>query len=253
MSTITFANQAGSAGKTSSAVTLAALLAGRGYTVRLIDSDAQANATLWLKVGGHRLTLGDVLHRRASLHDATVDTAVPGLQLVPSHSRLDSDAVELARGVGGEQRLRLAIEDAPPADVTIIDCPGALSILTVAALVASDALVTVTQPTVKELAGLPQMEATAEEVRAAYNPKLRLAAVVPCIVPPAASGALYTQALAMLREQWGDLVTPPVRRSVRIPEAYSQQVPLSVHAPHEGVTDDYRAVLEHLVAAGVLP
>ncbi len=253
MSVVTHANQAGSAGKTTTAVTIAGLLAEAGHDVLLIDSDAQANATTWLGVNQPEITLGDVLLRRVPLKDAIVPTATPGLRLVPANDRLDGDAVELSRVLGGEQRLRVALETIPPADVTIIDCPGALSILTIAALVASDAVVTVAQPTVKELAGLPKLEATVEEVRSAYNPKLRLAAVVPCIVPPATSGALYSEALTLLRDTYGDLVTPPVRRSVRIPEAYSQQTPLNVHAPREPVTDDYRAVLKHLAGAGVMP
>ena len=100
---------------------------------------------------------------------------------------------------------------------------------------------------------LPSLLATIEEVRSAYNAKLHLAAVVPCIVPPATSGAAYTEALALLRDTYGDLVTPPVRRSVRIPEAYAQQTPLSIHAPREAVTEDYRAVVEYLITAGVMP
>ncbi|NLG21735.1 MAG: AAA family ATPase [Actinomycetales bacterium] len=248
----TYANQAGSAGKTTSAVTLAAMLAETGHTVLLVDSDAQANATTWLGVSNPSLTLGDVLLRRATLAQATVETDVPGLRLIPAHEGLDGDALELSRVLGGEQRLRMALQDTG-ADVILVDCPGALSILTVAALVASDSVITVTQPTVKELAGVPKMEATVHEVRDAYNPKLRFGAVIPCIVPPSAAGALYSEALTLLCEQYGDLVTPPVRRSVRIPEAYAQQTPLSIHAPSEAVTHDYRAVLNHLIQSGVLP
>lgn len=254
MSTISIANQAGSAGKTTTAVTLAALLAGNGLEVLLIDLDAQANASFWLGVADPEgPTSGDVLVRRVPLAEAIVATAVPGLRLVPSTPALDSDAVELGRALGGEQRLRLALESCAPPDVTLIDCPGSLSILTVAALVAGDAVVTVAQPTVKELAGLPRLEATVEDVRAAYNPKLTLAAVIPCIVPPPSSGSLYSEALVLLRDSYGDQVTPPIRRSVRIPEAYSRQVPLTAHAPREPVTEDYRTVLAHLTSRGTLP
>ncbi|WP_432523001.1 ParA family protein [Kineococcus sp. SYSU DK006] len=251
---LTLANQAGSAGKTTSAVSLAALLAEAGHSVLLVDSDAQANASTWLGVDEPELTTGDVLLKRAAAADAIVDTEVENLRLLPANDRLDGDVVELARALGAEQRLRLALESLPtPADVTIIDCPGALSVLTVNALVASDAVVTVAQPTIKELAGLPKMESTIEEVRAAYVPKLRLGAVIPCIVPPATSGAAYTEALQLLRDTYGELVTPPVRRSVRIPEAYAHQRPLPLHAPRDAVTEDYRAVVAHLHAAGLLP
>ncbi|NHC44484.1 ParA family protein [Motilibacter aurantiacus] len=259
MITVAIANQAGSAGKTTSAVTLAALLAQGGHEVLLLDSDGQANATTWLGVDEPAATLGDVLLRRRGLTlvDAAVETDVPRLRLVPADDRLDADAVELARSLGGEQRLRQALEamaeQQAAADVTIIDCPGALSIFTIAALVAADSVITVAQPTVKELAGVPKLEGTVEDVRSAYNPKLSLAGVIPCNVPPTGAGVLYAQALALLAENYGDIVTPAVRRSVRVPEAYAQQRPLPVHSPREAVTEDYRAVLDALARAGVLP
>jgi len=251
---LALANQAGSAGKTTSAVTLAALLAEAGHSVLLVDSDAQANASSWLGVDDPANTLGDVLLRRVAAADAIVDTDVPNLRLLPANDRLDGDVVELARALGGEQRLRIALETLTvPADVTIIDCPGALSVLTINALVAADAVVTVAQPSIKELAGLPKLESTIDDVRAAYNPKLRLGAVIPCIVPSVNSGAAYVEALALLRETYGDLVTHPVRRVVRVPEAYAHQRPLNLHAPREGVTEDYREVVKHLQHAGLLP
>ena len=273
MITVAIANQAGSAGKTTSAVTLATLLAQGGHEVLLIDSDAQANATTWLGVAGPAATIGDVLLRRRglTLADVAVPTDVPGLRLVPADDRLDADAVELARALGGEQRLRQALEamseqavseqavseqavsEQKPPDVVVVDCPGALIIFTIAALVASDSVVTVAQPTVKELAGVPKLESTVEDVRGAYNPTLTLGAVIPCNVPPSGAGALYGQALALLADSYGEAVTPPVRRSVRVPEAYAQQRPLPVHAPREAVTGDYRAVLGALARLGVLP
>ncbi|GAB7192796.1 ParA family protein [Kineococcus sp. NUM-3379] len=253
MKIVTIANAAGSAGKTTTVVTLAALLAEAGHRVLVMDADPQANATSALGLNDPKVTLGDVLLRRADLADAIAETAVPGLHLVPSSGRLDADAVDLSHVTGGEQRLRLALNQGPSYDVVLIDCPGAVSILTIAALVASTAAVTVAQPTIKEIVGLPRMEATVEEVRDAYNPTLSLSAVVPCIVPAASAGAAYGEAVDLIRSEWGDLVTPTVRRSVRVIEAYARSVPLSIHAPLEGVTEDYRSVLKHLTAAGVLP
>lgn len=253
MKTIAIANQAGSAGKTTTTVTLGGLLADEGAHVLIIDADAQANATAWLGGEDTHPTIGEVLLRQAQLDEAVLKTGIPGLHLVPAGSQLDGQAVELGRVLGGEQRLRTALEslDDQP-DVVLIDCPGALSILTIAGLVAADLAVTVAQPTIKELAGVPRIEATVAEVRDAYRPGLALAAVVPCIVPPAAAGAVYSEALGLLQDEFGDLVTPPVRRSVRVPEAYAQQAPLHVHGPREAVTQDYRAVLAHLRMAGVL-
>jgi chromosome partitioning protein len=252
MSTLSIANQAGSAGKSTTAVTLAALLAELGYSVRLIDLDAQSNASYHLGISQPALTSGDVLLNRATLAEAEIQTSVPGLTLVPASPQLDNDAVELARTLGGEQRLRLALEAANVVDVTIIDCPGALSVLTIAALVASDFAITVTQPTIKELEGIPKMEQTIADVSGAYNPKLRLGAIVPCIVPPATAGGLYGEAMQLLTDNYGELITPGARRSVRVPEAYSHQTPLTIHAPREPITDDYRAIAKALQDKGLL-
>lgn len=252
MITVAIANQAGSCGKSTTAVTLAGMLAEQGRTVRMIDSDGQGNASCHLGHNDPKRTLADVLLGHATIAETEVDTCVPGLTLVPADDDLNQAAIELTQKIGGDHRLKRALAAAPPVDVTLIDCPGSLTVLTVAALIASDSALTATQPSLKELAGVPAIDETVNDVRNAYNPALSLAAVVPCVVPPASAGRVYVMALDLLRESYGDLVTPPVRRSSRVPAAYSHQTPLHLHAPNDPVTDDYRAVLAHLQARGVL-
>jgi chromosome partitioning protein len=206
---IAVANMAGSAGKTTTAVTLAGMLAEQGRRVRLVDSDGQGNASFHLGQDDPKRTLSDVLTRSATVEEAEVDTCVPGLTLIPASPDLNATAVELTKAIGGDHRLRRALTEAPPVDVTLIDCPGSLTVLTVAALIAADSALTVTQPTLKELAGVPAIEETVDEVSGAYNPALTLSAVVPCVVPSATAGRVYAMALDLLRESYGDLVTPP--------------------------------------------
>lgn len=258
MTVIAVGNQAGSAGKTTLVVNAAARLAQlTGCPVRVIDLDAQGNASHWL---GHpepsdAPTISDVLFHQAAIADATRPAAhIDGLTVVPARqAEMEGADVTLARTLGGEQRLRLALEadTARSGDVlTLIDCPGSLSTVTVAALVAADLAVTVFSPGEKEAGGVSKFEDTVLKVAAAYNPRLRLAAVVPSIVP--AGGRYYADVLDQVRQGWGELVTPNVRRSVRVPEAYSAQQPLIVYAPHEQVTADLAAVVDHLLAAGVV-
>lgn len=251
--TIVIANQAGSAGKTTLTTTLAGMLADQGVRVRAIDSDGQANATFSLGVDAEGCpSLSDVLLQRATIADAEQPTKLDCLTVVPASAELDRTAIALTTQVmGGEQRLRRALDTADPVQVNLIDCPGALNILTVGALVAATHAVTVTQPTIKELAGVPAFEETVRDVRDAYNPRVQLAAVVPSAVP--AQGRVYEMALSLLREEYKDLVTPPVRRSKWVPEAYSHQVPLHMHAPREAVTHDFRAVLSYLTDRIGLP
>lgn len=243
---------AGSAGKTTTVVSLAAILAQRGRRVLVIDGDPQATATEWLGVdpGEPRPDIGAVLLNRSSLADATLTTE-SGVHLVPASPGLDGDLIELGKVLGPEQRLRKVLAGVD-ADVVLIDCPGAISPFTIYALVAAGAVVTVTQPTMKELNGLPKLEALIDDVRGAYNDHLTLSAIVPCIVPAANGGKVYADAMAQLQEVYSDLVTPPIRRSARIPEAHSQSLPLPLHAPADRATADYVAVADWLAARVVV-
>lgn len=249
---IAVANASGSAGKTTGVVSLAALLADQGKTVLVIDGDAQATATRWLGVDpGEAPGIGDLLMRRATYSEVVVATRTEGLHLIPSSRALDLDVIALTATTGGEQRLRIALAKNATADVVLIDCPGTINQITLAALVASDAVVTVTQPTMKEMTGIPELEDTIAQLAEAYNPDLYLAGVIPSIVP-AGNGKLYQDALKVLADNYDDLVTPPVRRTIRVPEAHGQRVPLPRYAPTADVTDDYRRVLAWLTAKGVL-
>ncbi len=250
------ANLAGSAGKTTTAVTLATLLADQGVRVLLADFDAQANATEFV---GHdpdetSPTSADVLLRQAALADAILTTSVDNLWLLPASRRgMDAAVLQLAGVRAPEQQLKVALQACPDEiEVVIIDCPGSLGIMTMNALVAATGVVTVTVPAAKELKGIPYLEELVDEVRDYYNPDLILGAVVPCIVPPASAGRLAQDGMADLAEAYGDRVTPPVRRTVRAQEAMARNIPLPVYVPTDPVTKDYIAVLAHLKGAGLL-
>ena len=243
---------AGSAGKTTTATTLAALLALDGQRVLLVDLDPQANATTAVGVDPETVT---VMLREVTLEEAIVPTVIANLSVVPASDMLDRQRIQLVDVTGGEQRLRRALRDVEDhADVVIIDCQqGAAEFFPVAALVAATSALTTTFPSTKELQGLPRTENVVAEVADSYNEDLALVAVVPCNVPPASAGRFYAEAVETLRSVYGELVTPTVRRSVVASRAYDQRVPLPIGAPTEAVTNDYRAVLSDLREKGVLP
>jgi chromosome partitioning protein len=135
----------------------------------------------------------------------------------------------------------------------LIDCPGSANVLSVVALAAADRALVVAQPTLKELEGLPALEQTIAKVASLYNTALKLSAVIPRIVPPSSSGRLYADGLTQLRALYRELVTSPIRRSVRVPEAYSGRLPLPTFAPLKPASYDYQIVLEELLSRGVLP
>lgn len=245
------ANASGSAGKSTTVVTLAALLAEQGRSVLVVDGDAQATATEWFGVdAADQPTIGDLLMKRAPLEAVVTDTNTAGVRIVPASRGLDADVIALTSAAAGEQRLKTALRTAA-ADVILIDCPGAINALTISALVVADAVLTVTQPTLKEMKGISELEDTINDLAEAYNPDLALAGVVPCIVP-SGPGQLYSDAMSLLARDYAGLVTPSVRRAIRVPEAHAQALPLPAHAPRAEVTEDYRKVLAWLTDRGVL-
>jgi chromosome partitioning protein len=258
------ANQAGSAGKTTTVVAVAGELAKRGRQVLVVDADGQANASHHLGVIDPKRTTGDVLLERCELGDAVVETDTPGLWLLPSSPELDQDIAQLGRrSVGAEQRMRLALaplRTTGEADYILIDCPGSLGIITISAMVAAVGdtdnapanVITVVAPQAKEVEGLPRIEETIEDVRQAYNPRLTLGAVILCMVPPATAGMLYGQVADQLREAYGPLVGPSVRRSVRVPEAYARGSLIQDHAPGDAISLDYANVTDWMLGRGVL-
>lgn len=246
------ANAAGSAGKTTTVVSLAALLAEQGQRVLVVDADAQANATRWLGVDPSTVayTTADVLLRRVPLDEATaVSPLVDGkIRVLPGGHGLDDVPVLLPAITGGEQRLRLALTGSSE-DVVLIDCPGFISVITVAAFVAASEVLTVTQPTLKESGGVNDLEGAVAEVREAYNPALQLRGIVPCMVPPSGAGRIYSDVLALLKRTYGDLVSPSVRRAAMVPESYTNGEPPTLYQPRHKVSTDYQAVLRWLDAA----
>ena len=255
MKIITVANAAGSAGKTTTVVSLAAHLVERGRRVVVVDLDGQANSTRWFGLEPDELeaTSAALMLREATVEEAVVETNTEGVRLVPANEGVYADGIRLQQVTGREMRLATALRNLKDTDVVLIDCPGTIGLMTVAALVASDAVITVTQPTSKELEGIGSLEATIADVAEDFAKDLGLDAIVPCIVPAASSGALYADAVAQLREAYGELVTPNVRRSVKAAGAYSHREPLPKFAPNEGVTRDYAAVLDALIERGVIP
>jgi chromosome partitioning protein len=230
---LAIANQKGGVGKTTTAINLGTALAATGKRVLLLDSDAQGNASTGLGVPRalRRKTLYDVLMEDLPVLDAVVKTQLPGLDLLPADPDLSGVEVELGQTPRRSYRLRDAlapIRVGPVYDYVLIDCPPALSLLTINAMTAADAVLVPLQCEFFALEGLTQLMRTIDLVRGSLNPQLEIQGVVLTMFDR--RNSLSAQVATDVRAHFGakvyDTVIP---RNVRVSEAPSFGKPALIY------------------------
>lgn len=184
------ANQKGGVGKTTTAINLGTALAAVGEQVLVLDLDSQGNATsgLGIQNEARRNTSYHVLLGEARLSECILPTAVPGLSLIPASPDLVGLENQLMGDASRPFRLRDAVAllaaerrakpDAPAFNYVLIDCPPSLSLLTLNALVAANAVLVPVQCEFFALEGISQLKATLDQIKATLNPALEIQGVV---------------------------------------------------------------------------
>lgn len=247
---ITVCNQKGGVGKTTTAVSLGAALAERGLRVLLVDCDPQGNATSGVGVRPSDLasSIYDVIVLGQPLLEVALKVeGVPGLTLVPSNVSLAGSELELAELPLRESRLRLALDGLEDFDYVLLDTPPSLGLLTVNCLVAADSLLIPLQCEYYALEGLSLLTKTQSLVRQSLNPALTLAGIVLTLFDPRT--ILSSQVVSEVRRQFGDQAfTTVIPRSVRLSEAPSHGLPITLYEPTGRAAAAYRALAEELLA-----
>lgn len=219
---IAVANQKGGVGKTTTAVNLAAALAGMPQRVLLIDLDAQGNATMGSGVDKRELHVSacDVLLQEASAADALV-RAAEGYDLLPGNIDLTAAELELMDKPARETRLQQALAPLHANyDFIIIDCPPALSVLTLNALTAADAVLVPMQCEYYALEGLSALTETIDALRQRLNPDLEIEGILRTMFD--VRNNLANAVSGELLKHFGDKVFRTiVPRNVRLAEAPS--------------------------------
>lgn len=246
---IAVANQKGGVGKTTTAINLSACLAEQGMKVLTVDIDPQGNTTSGLGIDKNTLekTTYQLLLGECSLEECMVESIIPKLFVLPSDVDLAGAEIELIGIEDKEFILKKHIEGIIDFfDYVIIDCPPSLSMLTVNAMTSANAVLVPIQCEFYAVEGLTQLLHTVDLVRERLNPQLEVEGIVFTMYD--ARTNLSAQIVEAVNSYFDKKVYKTiVPRNVRLAEAPSHGLPISLYDPKSAGAEAYRMLAEEVM------
>src|SRR5260370_8385640 len=246
---IAVANQKGGVGKTTTAINLGALFGAAEVKALWVDCDPQSNSTsgLGFTRDPGRLNTYDLLIGSAGAEQAILPTELEGLSVLPAHKNLIGANIELVNAEEREFRLRNALQSVRDNfDFVVLDCPPALDLLTLNALVAADSVLIPMQAEYFALEGISELMDTVERLRQSFNPKLQIEGVVLTMYDERTN--LAQQVSQELKKFFGDkLLKTVIPRNIRLAEAPSHGRPALLYDPRSKGAESYIRLAKELI------
>ncbi|WP_201987218.1 ParA family protein [Hymenobacter rubidus] len=249
MHILSFANNKGGVGKTTSALCVAHALGEQGFQVALLDCDPQANASKTFKVPTGRHHIGEVLEEKVSLAEALYRVG-PNLQLVRAERSLAQQEKVFGTQPDYIFFLRDQLAGVKDVDYVVIDTPPSLAALTVASLVASEAVFVPLHPEFFGNEGMTALLDMCSRLQKNFNPKLRVGGIFFTEYASSYRRALHHQVVQQLQDDptLGPLVMQTtIRENVALPESQSMQQSIFSWAPQSNGALDYKNLTSEIL------